>query len=54
MKTFFSQKDKVPEPVSSESITKMVIEIVDNVNVKLLKPDCADATVSDGIFDGLR
>ena len=51
MKTFFSQKDKVPEPVSSEPIIKMATEIEDNVNVELFKPDCANATVSDVIFE---
>ena len=52
--TFFSWKDKVPEPVSSESITKMAIGFEDDMNVELSKPDCANAMVSDGIFDGLR
>ena len=42
------------EPVHSESITEMAMEIEDDMNVELSKPDCANATVSDGIFDRLR
>ena len=42
------------EPVHSESITEMATEIEDDMNVGLSKLDCADAMVSDGIFDRLR
>lgn len=52
--TFFPQKKKVPEPVSSEPITEMATEIEGNVGVELSEHDCANARVSDGIFDGLR
>ena len=52
--SFFLWKDKASELVHSESITEMAMEIEDDMNVELSKPDCADATVSDGIFDRLR
>ena len=52
--SFFSRKDKASEPVHSESITETAMEIEDDVNVELSEPDCANATVSDGIFDRLR
>ena len=54
MDSFFSQKKKVPEPVSSEPTTEMAMEIEGDVNAELSEPDGANARVSDGIFDGLR